>query len=62
MTDTYHVYPVDDLVEHDLDSQDCACNPRIEVQPNGNIVVIHNAWDGREQVEYLESLKPEVLQ
>lgn len=62
MTDIYHVYPVNDLAEHDTESRDCPCGPRIEVQPNGSILVIHNAWDAREQMEYLESLKPEVLQ
>ncbi|MFZ2937641.1 MAG: hypothetical protein WA066_02930 [Candidatus Omnitrophota bacterium] len=27
--------------EHNTDSEDCWCEPRIEVQENGNKVVIH---------------------
>lgn len=47
----YHVVPVDDLLEHEIE-EDCACLP--ETKPverdDGSLgwVVVHNAWDGRE--------------
>jgi hypothetical protein len=46
----YHVLPVGDLVPH-REHEDCACGPRIEVQPNGVAVIVHNSWDGRELEE-----------
>jgi hypothetical protein len=53
--DTLHVSPTDDLIEHDMatDQPDCVCGPRVEVverpgQPDGYLIV-HNSLDGREQ-------------
>lgn len=49
-----HVYPVDDLFPHDTESAgQCECNPKIEFE-NGETMVIHNAWDGREIFEEME--------
>lgn len=45
-----HVYPVEDLREHDLSGQ-CWCNPALD----GNLV-IHNSMDRRE--EYEQGRKP----
>lgn len=42
-----HVYPVNDLREHDTESRYCDCRPRIEMYGD-NALVIHNSWDGRE--------------
>lgn len=47
---TYHVYPVNDMREHDTDSCDCWCGPRIAMFERGQRV-IHNAMDGRDLVE-----------
>jgi hypothetical protein len=50
--DDRHVYPVNDLVEHDTSGEPCVCGP--EMQPveraDGSIgyVVIHHSLDGRE--------------
>jgi hypothetical protein len=45
-----HVYPVNDLREHEI-SRDCPCSPREdEEEPS---LVIHNSWDGREKFERL---------
>lgn len=46
-----HVYPVGDKWRHDLDSLGCWCNPTLEEQENGVIVVKHNSIDGREKKE-----------
>ena len=57
MTNTLHVTPTDDLVDHDTSSAepDCACGP--EVRPvthdDGSIgwQLVHHSLDGREQAE-----------
>ncbi len=49
--------PNNDLHAHYTDCY-CKCNPREETMPNGNLVVIHNSYDGREFEErFLDSLK-----
>lgn len=51
MSDNYHVFPVNDLLEHDTDSEDCACLPVTEPveRDDGSMgwLIVHNAWDGR---------------
>lgn len=46
----YHVLPIDDLLKHE-ESENCQCQPKIEVQESGDLIVIHNAFDGRDLVE-----------
>ncbi|HDR0635836.1 hypothetical protein [Pasteurella multocida] len=50
--DLVHVYPLNDLREHDLKA-DCWCNPVI----NDEGVCVHNSMDQREKYESGE-LKP----
>lgn len=50
MTCDVHVYPVNDLKEHDTDSRYCSCRPKVETYDD-TAVVIHNSWDGREITE-----------
>lgn len=45
-----HVYPVNDLREHKTDGKPCWCNPRIEKEFGGTIIV-HNSMDRREEYE-----------
>lgn len=49
-SDVQHVYPVNDLLEHDTDADDdrCWCNPRTELVGATSRIIIHNAFDGRE--------------
>lgn len=51
LSDSWHVLPVDDLIDHE-EFADCPCIPRVEVVPreDGSMgwVVTHAAWDGRE--------------
>ena len=47
-----HVYPVNDLKEHDTESLNCDCEPRIDWEYH---IVIHNAWDMREAQEFINS-------
>lgn len=48
---TYHVTPLNDLIEHVETGTDCPCIPRTEPIYDGLIpvgqLVIHNALDGR---------------
>lgn len=51
----YHVFPRGDLIEHDTDSEDCPCGPRVEpvFRDDGSAswMVVHHALDGREHAE-----------
>lgn len=47
---TIHVYPLNDLVEHDTESDDCVCGPECEFV-EGGVVVSHHSLDGRELTE-----------
>lgn len=44
MTD--HVYPLDDLREHEFDGTACWCDPLYDEEFD---LVIHNSLDGREE-------------
>lgn len=35
---------------------ECKCNPRIERQKNGAVIVVHNSFDGREGVEWANEI------
>ena len=49
-----HILPVNDLKEHE-ELTTCECKPRIEILDDGEIMVIHNSYDGREYIEELVS-------
>ena len=51
-----HVYPLNDLEEHDLESTLCKCEPKLIIEPNSEIVVVHNSFDGREAVEWANEI------
>jgi len=44
-----HIIPIKDLKEH-VDVG-CECNPRLDILENGDILLIHNSYDGREGLE-----------
>lgn len=46
----WYILPVNDLKEH-IEESTCECGPRVQVLENGEILIIHNAFDGREAVE-----------
>lgn len=43
-----HVYPVDDLLGHQVTGRDCWCDPWVDEVGS---VIIHNSFDGREYKE-----------
>lgn len=49
-TDLYHVFPINDLLEHRLDDPDCWCDPKVEIV-GAALVITHNSFDGREHKE-----------
>jgi hypothetical protein len=56
MSDSVHVYPLNDLHEHNTDGDDCPCHPRIEIvnDDQGHYkgrIIKHNSYDGRELIE-----------
>lgn len=46
---TWHVTPVNDLEPHE-EASTCKCGPEV-LHIDGNMVVVHNSFDGREGVE-----------
>ena len=45
-----HVFPIDDLLEHNTDSGECMCDPEVIVE-GGSLIYVHNSYDGREDRE-----------
>lgn len=53
----WHVYPTNDLEEHDTESSQCRCEPTLEEEKGtGDFLVIHNSFDGREAVEIVNKI------
>lgn len=46
----FHILPINDLREHEEKST-CDCEPKSEILENGDVMIIHNSFDGREVVE-----------
>lgn len=55
MSENWHVYPENDLREHNTDSPECWCGPKLEdVFEEGafcGTVITHNSMDRREEYE-----------
>lgn len=50
----FHVYPINDEQEHELEGACCPCQPEVDWEL---VIVTHNAFDGRECVEQAEEIK-----
>ena len=52
---TVHVFPVNDIIEHNTDTDDCVCGPTAEpvIDDDGSCgwVIVHHSLDGREANE-----------
>jgi len=44
-----HITPINDIKEHE-ESSTCPCSPKVTFE-NGNTIVIHSAFDGRDAME-----------
>lgn len=53
-----HVTPLNDTEEHDLSDtgNTCKCNPEVIIESDSEIIVVHNAFDGREGVEWANEI------
>lgn len=53
--DVVHVFPINDLIDHELDGDTCACGPTLEIiQREGRSdahMYTHHSLDGRERHE-----------
>ena len=47
---TVHVWPEHDAIDHHTD-EPCICQPRLEEQDNGRVLVVHHSLDGCELSE-----------
>ena len=45
-----NIIPLNDYEEHE-ESTTCKCSPKIEFNKEGELIVIHNSFDGRENTE-----------
>ena len=54
---TAHVIPVDDLIAHEDEGDDCPCGPDTKYVEGGKVIV-HHSLDGREQSETPERRDP----
>lgn len=50
----WHVLPINDIEQHE-ESTTCKCNPKI-IHENGNMIIVHNSFDGREGVEWVNEI------
>ena len=50
----YNILPINDLKEH-LEDSTCECRPKI-IYENGEMIIIHNSFDGREFIEILREV------
>ena len=47
----YNILPINDLKEHSENST-CECKPKV-IYENGEMIIVHNSYDGREYKERL---------
>ncbi len=52
---TYAVTPINDTESHEDYSSTCKCYPTVKFE-NGNMIIIHNSFDGREGVEMAKEI------
>lgn len=57
----YNILPLGDLKEHDEEST-CECEPAIQKLENGDILIVHNSYDGREGLEMANELLDKLSQ
>jgi len=50
----WHVTPTNDLEPHE-ESTICKCEPKV-LHENGDMIVVHNSFDGREGVEIVNEI------
>jgi len=49
----WHIYPQNDLQEHETFNTTCPCGTKSETTESGDLLIIHKAYDNREAFEIL---------
>jgi hypothetical protein len=49
-----HIIPINDLKEH-KETTVCKCQPKA-IKENNELIIIHNSFDGREGIEWMEEI------
>jgi len=57
---TWHITPTDDKKAHKEEGTLCECEPKVKIE-NGEMIVIHNAFDYREMIEQTKEVLNEKL-
>ena len=52
---TYHILPIKDIEKHEEKST-CKCSPKCDILENGDLMIIHNSFDGREYIEQVKEI------
>jgi len=47
---------MNDIYEHDEYSTTCKCEPKVEFPGNGKMLIVHNAFDGRQFEEQIKEI------
>lgn len=50
----YHILPINDIESHEEAGTMCKCGPKVTFVENGDMLVVHNSFDGREILEKIE--------
>ena len=51
----WHILPINDTEEHEKLST-CKCQPEVQILEEGDLLVIHNSFDGREAIEMFNEI------
>lgn len=51
----WHLLPTNDLKPHE-ETSTCGCEPNVEILENGDMMIIHNSFDGREAIEMFNDI------
>ena len=54
----YHIIPENDLKEHVSNGSLCPCGPSI-IEVEGELILVHNSYDGREALEWANQILKE---
>ena len=53
-----HVYPLNDIHPHDTSDNGSTCNcvPNVIIEPDAEMIIVYNSFDGREGVEWVNDI------
>ena len=51
----WHILPINDIDTHE-ELSTCKCEPKVDVLDVGDMMIIHNSFDGREIIEIVNKI------